>query len=115
MAEKSANKKEKVKKDNAFKKFYQGRVVSSAFFRKHGFTITAIVAMFIISMAAKFQGRSLREDIIMLTHELNDAKSECVKYRSEYNSMIRETQMRNLIKDAGIDLEAPERPSYTIK
>lgn len=112
MAEKGAK---KVKKDNIIKKAIQGRVVSWDFFSRNLFTVTAIVAMFIINMAGKYQGRSQREDIIAMTRELNDAKSECVKYSSEYSSMIRETEMRELIKNAGIDLDAPDRPAFIIK
>ncbi|MFI3239394.1 MAG: FtsL-like putative cell division protein [Bacteroidales bacterium] len=112
MAEKKVKKE---KKDNFIKKTIQGRIVSGDFFYKNIFTTTAIVIMFIIYMAGKFQGRTQREEIISLTRELNDAKSDCIKYSSEYNSMTRESDMRELIKNAGINLESPDKPAYIIK
>lgn len=112
MAKKSAK---KGKKDNIFKRTVQGRIVSGDFFYKNIFTVAAIVIMCIVYMAGKFQGRTQLKDILVLKTELNDAKSESTKYSSEYNSMIRESEMRELIKGAGIDLVAPEKPAYKIE
>ncbi len=111
----SKDKKRKKRGDNIILRTLQGRIVSGDFFRKNIFYTLAIVVMFIIFMSTKYQGKTQREEIIKLTKELNSAKSECVKYSSEYNSMIRESAMRQMVLSKGVDLESPDKPAYNIK
>lgn len=104
----------KEKKDNWIKRILQGRVVSLVFFKKNLPVVVLSLFMIICLIANKYQCQTQIEEIMRLTKDLNNAKTERVKASSDYNSKIRETQMRQLIDTMHLDLSMPERPPYKL-
>lgn len=104
----------KEKKDNLIKRALQGRMISYEFFIRHWYLVAGILALFIVFIANKYHCQTQLAEIMTLRKELNNAKTERVKYSSEYNSKIRETEMRHLIDTMRINLIMPEQPPFKI-
>ena len=107
--------KNDVNKDNWIKRALQGRVVSYKFFLRNWYIIAGVLLLLIIFISNKYLCQTQLEQIMALSKELNNAKTERIKASSEYNSRIRETEMRHLIDTMGIDLTMPEQPPYKIE
>ena len=104
-----------IKKDNWIKKTLQGRVVSYKFFVKNWYIIAGVLLLLIIFISNKYLCQTQLEQIMALSKELNNAKTDRIRASSEYNSKIRETEMRDLIDTMGINLTMPEKPPYKIE
>ncbi len=102
------------KKDNIIKKAVQGRLVSLSFFLHYWYLVAGVLIMLIAFIANKYHCQTQLAEIMSLSKDLNNAKTECVKASSEYNSQIRETEMRSLIDTLKMDIRMPLQPPYKI-
>lgn len=109
-----ATTRKKQRKDTFLSRMIQGRWVSTNFFLKNSiFLLTAMVFM-MIYISNKYQVQTKIEIIQGLEQELERAKTENVRERSEYMSRTRESSMRNLIDSLHMGLETREQPPYKI-
>lgn len=104
----------KDKKDNIFKRIFQGRIVSSDFFLKHWVTIALILVIAFIYISTKYTCQLRKEKIIVLKKDLNNAKTDCVKYSADFKSQIREAKMKSLVDSMKLNLVQAEQPPYKL-
>lgn len=101
-------------KDNILKQIKQGRIVSSDFFIKHWVPISLILIISFIYISAKYTCQLRKEQIISLRKDLNNAKTDCVRYSAEFKSQIREAKMKTLVDSMRLNLETPEQPPFKL-
>jgi len=93
----------------------QGRFLSLAFFKKYGVYILGIVLMFLAYISNKFECQKQMQDVMNLKTELVNAQTDLVNASAKYNSLIRESQMTDLVRQQHIDLQAPDQPPYQLR
>ncbi len=97
------------------KRVLQGRLfLSFDFYRRNWIYIVAGVLMMMMYIAQKYETQSNLEKVMMLTEELDNAKTDCVNASARYNSMIRESHMKQYIDTMHINLTSPEQPPYKL-
>lgn len=106
--------KDKNTHDNIFKRIFQGRIVSSDFFLKHWVTIVLLLAITFIYISTKYTCQLRKEQIITLKRDLNNAKTDCVKYSADFKSQIREARMIELVNEMNLNLTTAEQPPYRL-
>ena len=104
----------KENKDNIFKKVFQGRIISSDFFLKHWVTIALVLVISFIYISTKYTCQLRKEKIITLRKDLNNAKTDCVKYSADFKSQIREARMKSLVDSMRLNLVQAEQPPYKL-
>ncbi|MBQ7942130.1 MAG: hypothetical protein IJ328_06980 [Muribaculaceae bacterium] len=104
----------KKEKDNIIKQIKQGRIVSSDFFLKHWVTISLVLVISFVYISAKYTCQLRKEKIISLKNELNNAKTDCVRYSAEFKSQIREAKMKSLVDSMKLNLETAEQPPFKL-
>ena len=104
----------KEKKDNIFKRIFQGRIISSDFFLKHWVTIALVLVISFIYISTKYTCQLRKESIIMLKKDLNNAKTDCVKYSADFKSQIREARMKSLVDSMRLNLVQAEQPPFKL-
>lgn len=104
----------KENKDNIFKKVFQGRIISSDFFLKHWVTIALVLVISFIYISTKYTCQLRKEKIIILRKDLNNAKTDCVKYSADFKSQIREARMKSLVDSMRLNLVQAEQPPYKL-
>ncbi|MBR5102391.1 MAG: hypothetical protein IK092_04645 [Muribaculaceae bacterium] len=118
MAKKDEKKNEK--KNNNIKttigETIQGRTfLSFDFFKRHWVYVMALTVMLLMYISNKYVYQDSQRQVIKLTTDLNNAKTDQVKSSATYNSMIRESQMEIFLSKQNLDLKAPEQPAYVLK
>ena len=106
--------KNKQEKDNIIKQIKQGRIVSSDFFKKHWVTIALLLIIAFVYISAKYTCQLRKEKIIALRNDLNNAKTDCVKYSADFKSQIREAKMKSLVDSMKLNLVTPEQPPFKL-
>ncbi len=107
-------KKKVEEKDNIFKQIKQGRIISSDFFIKHWITISLILIISFIYISAKYTCQLRKEQILSLRKDLNNAKTDCVRFSAEFKSQIREAKMKSLVDSMRLNLEIAEQPPFKL-
>lgn len=97
------------------KELFQGRLLSTRFFRRHWLAVMAIVAMFMIYIGNRYRCLTLMERIQTLEKELEVAQTERIREKSAYMSRIRESSMQHMVDSLGLSLTVREQPPYKIK
>ncbi|MCH5215374.1 MAG: hypothetical protein J1F10_00425 [Muribaculaceae bacterium] len=114
------NKKEKKvpakkkKKLSFIRRIWLGEIISYQFFFKYWKYVAIIVLVFVVYTSSRYEVRDRMDRIIKLKNELANARTEKVKASANYNSLIREQEMRNRLKNADINLQVPDQPPYHI-
>ncbi len=97
------------------KRVLQGRLfLSFEFYRRNWIYIVAGTLMMLMYIAQKYETQSNLEKVMSLTEELDNAKTDCVNASARYNSMIRESHMKQYIDTMHINLTSPEQPPYKL-
>lgn len=104
----------KGEKDNLYQQIKQGRIVSSEFFKKHWVTIALCFAISFIYISAKYSCQLNKAKIISLKKELNNTKTDCVKYSADFKSQVREARMKKLVDSMKLNLQQPEQPPFKL-
>lgn len=104
----------KEEKDNILKQIKQGRIISSEFFIKHWVTISLVFVISFIYISAKYTCQLQMEKIISLKKDLNNAKTDCVRYSAEFKSQIREAKMKSLVDSMNLKLEIADQPPFKL-
>jgi len=98
----------------AGKKIFQGKMFSLEFFKRNAVYIIALVVMALAYIANKFVCQSSMQEVITLKTELANSQTDLVKASADYNSMILESEMTNLMREKHIGLTAPDAPPYQL-
>ena len=92
----------------------EGRLLSVEFFRRHAWLILIAVVVVLGLIGQRYTNQSKRQQIKRLEAELATVKSEQVACKSAYMSLIRENEMRRLLRENHIDLDYQEQPPFVI-
>lgn len=99
---------------NVIKMVFQGRVISVDWFVKHGVVVSLIICMAFIYISTKYTCQLRKERIILLKKDLNNAKTDCVKYSADFKSQIREARMKSLVDSMKLNLTIADQPPYKL-
>ena len=100
----------------AGKGLLQGRIFSLEFFKRNWIYVIFVVAMALAYIGNKFACQSSIQELLTLQKtDLVNAQTDLVSSSAKYNSMIRESEMVQLIKERHLGLAAPLDPPYQLK
>lgn len=91
-----------------------GRPLSLDFFRNHAWLILISVVVVLALIGQRYSNQSKMVQIKRLEKELAKSKSNQVARKAEYMSLIRENEMRRLLRTHNLDLDYQEQPPFTI-
>lgn len=94
--------------------FFHGRVLSSDLFTRHWLLITTVMVVIVLYITDKYENQTSMEEIRRLNTELEIAKTECVRERSEFMSRTRESSMQRLVDSLALGLNVQERPPFKL-
>lgn len=118
MANNTNNKSHKKKKNKSgarsIRRLREGRLLSIEFFRRHAWLIIIAVVVVLALIGQRYTNQSKRREIKKLEQQLATAKSDQVAEKAGYMSLIRENEMRRLLRQNNIDLDYQEQPPYVI-
>ncbi|MGN0214179.1 MAG: FtsL-like putative cell division protein [Muribaculaceae bacterium] len=113
---KAAPKQQQVadRSERIFIRILKGKIVPYHFFKRHWMIITVVVSMILMSIANKYECQTKITEIKHLEKELQIAQANRVEASAQYNSMIRESSMMQMVETMQIDLISPECPPYNL-
>ena len=106
--------KKKVSISSNVSKITKGKVLSADFFLKHILTIISVLGIYFFMKSIDYTCQNQVTKIVSLKKELQNAKTDYVKYSSDYNSNIRETKMREFLIENKLNLTSPDEPPYKL-
>ncbi|MDE7180682.1 MAG: hypothetical protein K2N88_05740 [Muribaculaceae bacterium] len=112
---KSAENKPAEKKGYSFlNELRYGRSISVEFFKNNAWLLIIIVVAVIALIGLRYKTKTKMAEIKKLNTELTRAESLKLQEKSAYMSLIRETEMRRMVRERGLPLEFQEQPPYEI-
>ena len=105
-------------KGNGYSWVYElryGRSISVEFFKSNAWLLLIFVVAVIALMGLRYKTKTRMEEIKRLNVELQRAESAKLQEKASYMSLIRETEMRRLVKEKGLPLEFQEAPPYQLE
>lgn len=103
-----------VKKGSWMSEMRQGRAISVEFFKNNAWLLIIFLVSVIALIGLRYKTKTKMEEIKKLTTELAKAESNKLQEKSKYMSLIRETEMRRMVRDKGLPLEFQEQPPYEL-
>lgn len=91
-----------------------GRSISVEFFRKNAWLLLVILVTILALMGLRYKTKTKMAEIKKLRIELQRAESEKLQEKASYMSLIRETEMKKMVKERGLPLEFQEQPPYEL-
>lgn len=104
----------KESKPHASLNLRQGRLLSLEFFINHAWLILIAVVVALALIGQRYTNQSKMRQIKKLDHELALLKGEHVATKAAYMSLIRENEMRRLVRSRGLQLDYQEQPPFTL-
>ncbi|MDO4512195.1 MAG: FtsL-like putative cell division protein [Bacteroidales bacterium] len=96
-------------------RWIQGRsFLTLDFFRRNFLYILGITALIMMNISKKYEYQECLQQVIKLNSELNDVRTDCVNASAQFNSKIRESEMKQLIDTCRIDLLTPDQPPFKL-
>ncbi len=92
----------------------EGRLLSVEFFRRHAWLILIAVVVVLALIGQRYTNQSKRQQIKRLENELATLKSEQIAQKAAYMSLIRENEMRRLLRQNSLDLDYQEQPPFVL-
>ena len=92
-----------------------GRSISVEFFKSNAWLLLIIVVAVIALIGLRYKTKTKMSEIKRLNTELTRAESEKLQEKSAYMSLIRETEMRRMVREKGLPLEFQEQPPYELE
>lgn len=111
---KNKNKKNEKKRDSWFTRLRQGRPLSLQFIRRHAWSIIIFTALALALTGLRYSVQSKMTTIKQLQKEYRIAESKKLNAKAKYMSLIREKELKQLIREKGLDLDFQEQPPYVI-
>lgn len=94
--------------------FKDGRALSLKFFKHNGWIIMLAIIGLIWLMSQRYSNHAKMQEINKLEKELRRVKSEEIDAKANYMNLIRENEMRKLMRDAGLHIDYGEAPPYVV-
>lgn len=91
-----------------------GRSISIEFFKSNAWLLLIIVVAVIALIGLRYKTKTKMAEIKKLNIELTRAESEKLQEKAAYMSLIRESEMRRMVREKGLPLEFQEQPPYEI-
>lgn len=91
-----------------------GQSISLEFFKTNAWLILVIVVVIVALMGLRYKTKTRMEEIKSLTTELQRSRSVMLNEKSDYMSLIRETEMKRMVHERGLPLEFQEQPPYRL-
>lgn len=91
-----------------------GRSISVEFFKNNAWLLLIIVVAVIALIGLRYKTKTKMEEIKKLNVELARAQSYKLQEKAAYMSLIRETEMRRMVREKGLPLEFQEQPPYEL-
>lgn len=111
----SKNKKTtKSKSRGQIRSFREGRMVSLELFKRHGWFILIATVIIIALIGQRYTNKTKMEEIKSLEKELALSQSIQINEKAKYMSLIRENEMRKLMRERHIDLDYQEQPPFIL-
>ena len=112
----ATDKKNTKSKKSIAKQWVQGRsFLTLDFFRRNGLYILGVTALIMMKISKKYEYQNCLHQVIELSKDLENAKTDCVMAGANYNSQIRENEMLMRIDTSHIDLTMPDQPPVKIE
>lgn len=92
----------------------QGRTISVEFFKNNAWLLIIIVVAVIGLIGLRYKTKTKMAEIKKLNVELSKAESYKLQEKAKYMTLIRETEMRKMVRERGLPLEFQEQPPYEI-
>ncbi|MDE6083975.1 MAG: hypothetical protein K2G11_05765 [Muribaculaceae bacterium] len=92
-----------------------GRTVSVEFLRYNAWLLLIFLVAILSLMGLRYKTKTGMEQIKKLTVELTRAESAKLKEKASYMSLIRESEMKRLVEEKGMNLEFQENPPEVIR
>ena len=93
----------------------QGRIfLTLNFFKKNWVYALAFIVLMLMYISNKYMCQNHLQQVMQLRLELDNARTDCVTASAKYNSMIRESQMKNLVDTMHLGLTSPDQPPYKL-
>lgn len=106
--------KKKRKSSSILTNVIHGKVLSSDIFTRHWLFITTLMGVIVLYITDKYENQTSMEEIRRLNTELEIAKTECVRERSEFMSRTRESSMQALVDSLKLGLHVQNRPPFKL-
>lgn len=116
----SSSTNKKAKQDNKkhspgmLRTLREGRLLNLEMFRRHGWLILIATVVIIALIGQRYTNKTKMEQIKKLNDELALQQSIQINEKAKYMSLIRENEMRRLLKEKKLDLDYQEQPPYVI-
>ena len=94
--------------------FRYGRSISVEFFKSIAWLLLIIVVAVIGLIGLRYKTKTKMSEIKRLNTELARAESNKLQEKAAYMSLIRETEMRRMVREKGLPLEFQEQPPYEL-
>lgn len=91
-----------------------GQTLSLEFFKSNAWLMILILVMILALIGLRYKTKTKMAEIKALTVELRRAENEKLSEKAQYMSLIRETEMRKMVAEKGLNLEFQEQPPYEI-
>lgn len=91
-----------------------GRSLSVEFFKQNAWLLLIIVVSMLALMGLRYKTKTKMAEIKKLNIELQRAESEKLQEKASYMSLIRETEMKKMVHERGLNLEFQEQPPYEL-
>ena len=91
-----------------------GRSLSINFFKKNGWLLMLIVVAVLGLMGLRYKTKTKMAEIKKLTTELQRAESTKLQEKAQYMTLIRESELKKLVEEKGLNLQFQEQPPYEI-
>lgn len=92
-----------------------GRSLSVDFFKNNAWLLLLIIVLTVSLIGLRYKTKTKMGEIKRLEKSLSQAESEKLREKSEYMSLIRETEMLRLVQEKHLGLEFQEAPPYEVE
>lgn len=92
-----------------------GQAVSLGFFKRNAWMIIAIMTALVAVMGLRYRTKASMAEIKRLNVELQRAESHKLQEKSQYMTLIRETELTKLTAEKSLGLRYQEEPPVVIE
>lgn len=91
-----------------------GRTISYEIFRRNAWLMVAIIIVVLSLIGMRYKTKTNMQVIKKLETELERAKSLKISEKAQYMTLIRESEMKELVRKRHLNLEYQDKPPYEI-
>ncbi|MDD2618625.1 MAG: FtsL-like putative cell division protein [Bacteroidales bacterium] len=99
----------------AFSEFLDGSFLDKNFFRKHAKLLLLIVVLLFVYISNHYSVIMKLAEINRLQVELNDVKYEALMYSSELMQESRQSHIKSMVEEKGLELKELTEPPYILE